>query len=318
MKILIADDDLFSRRSLARILNKFGHDPIEAADGGQALDVMRRDDSPKLAILDWMMPVFDGPEVCQQVRAVPTDNPPYLLILTSRVAKVDIVAGLEAGANDYLTKPFDAGELKARIGVGCRLIGLQNELMCSRQTLEHQARHDPLTSLMNRRAILDRLGEELGRLRRYGGKLAVGMIDIDHFKQLNDRYGHQVGDEVLKAFSRRLEHNSRADDAVGRWGGEEFLVITPLHADSNEGIIYKRLNRALSAEPILSSVGELRVTASIGCAKADGFADMDNLLITADARLYRAKAQGRNRVVWAREEETGLVEGRRPHFSAGT
>lgn len=306
MKILVADDDFTSRRSLVRILTKLGHRPIEAADGGQALDLMRQDDAPQLAIIDWMMPVLKGPEVCRRLRDVSADCSPYLLILTSRDSKADIVAGLEAGANDYITKPFDGRELQARVGVGCRLIGLQNKMLRSRQTLVYQAHHDPLTGLFNRRAILDRLTKELSRVRSVGGELIIGIIDIDHFKQINDRYGHQIGDEVLKNFARKLKENVREDDAIGRWGGEEFLVIIPIHADRDEWVIHDRLSDKLGTSLVSSSIGELNVTASIGCVRVDELADIDTLLNVADKALYRAKALGRNRLVWARNEEISL------------
>ena len=174
------------------------------------------------------MPEMDGPEVVRQIRAMQSNRPPYIIILTTKGEKVDIITGLDAGANDYLTKPFDPGELRARVEVGRRMIEMQDKLIESSEKLAHQATHDPLTGLMNRRAILDRLNEELARTKREGDMLAVGMCDIDHFKQVNDTYGHQTGDDVLCGLTQVLRDDLRAYDSIGRMGGEEFLILAPM------------------------------------------------------------------------------------------
>ena len=163
MRILIADDDLTSRTMLAGALSKAGHDVTTVADGAEAWRALQQPDAPPLVILDWMMPGMDGPEVVRRVRAVPSERPPYIIVLSTKGEKADIIAGLDAGANDYLAKPFDAGELRARIGVGQRMVEMQDALIESRTILAHQATHDTLTGLPNRRAILDKLCEELAR-----------------------------------------------------------------------------------------------------------------------------------------------------------
>ena len=201
MRILIAEDDFTSRTVLAGVLKKEGHE-VRPLNGAEAWQALQQPDAPALVILDWMMPEMDGPEVVRRVRALRNDRPPYILMLTAKGEKADIIAGLDAGANDYLAKPFDPGELRARVEVGRRMVEMQAALIDSRENLAHQATHDPLTGMLNRRAILDRLHEELARAGRNGDLLAVGMCDIDHFKQVNDTYGHQTGDDVpLRAFS---------------------------------------------------------------------------------------------------------------------
>ena len=230
MRILIAEDDFTSRTVLAGVLRKEGHQVEATVNGAEAWQALQQPDAPALVILDWEMPEMDGPEVVRRVRALETDRPPYILMLTSRGEKADIIAGLEAGANDYLAKPFDPGELRARVEVGRRMVEMQAALIASREALAHQATHDPLTGMLNRRAILERLHQELTRAGRHGDRWAVGMCDIDHFKQVNDTYGHQTGDDVLCGLARILNESLRPYDSVGRMGGEEFLVIAPMKA----------------------------------------------------------------------------------------
>lgn len=219
MRILIAEDDFTSRTVLAGVLKKSGHEVVETINGAEAWDALRQPDAPPLVILDWMMPEVDGPEVVRRVRALQTDRPPYVIMLTTKGDKADIIAGLEAGANDYLAKPFDPGELRARVEVGRRMVEMQAALIKSREMLAQEASHDPLTGLLNRRAILDRLREEFARAGRHGDLLALGMCDIDHFKQVNDTYGHQTGDDVLCGLAQILSESIREYDSVGRMGG---------------------------------------------------------------------------------------------------
>ena len=209
MKILIAEDDLTCRIALAGVLKKSGHEVVETINGAEAWQALQRPDAPGLVILDWMMPEMDGPEVVCRVRALQNDRPPYIIMLTTRGEKADIIAGLDAGANDYLAKPFDLGELRARVEVGLRMVEMQDSLIKSRETMAYQATYDSLTGILNRRAILDQLHKELARTERLGGMLAVGMCDIDHFKDVNDTYGHQTGDEVLCGLVQILDNQLR-------------------------------------------------------------------------------------------------------------
>ncbi|MEI7636752.1 MAG: diguanylate cyclase [Syntrophus sp. (in: bacteria)] len=296
MKILIAEDDLTSRTVLTAVLKKQGHEVTATVNGVEAWQALQQPDAPKLAILDWMMPEMDGPEVVRRVRGLQTDRPPYIIMLTAKGEKVDIIAGLDAGANDYLTKPFDPGELRARVEVGRRMVEIQDALSKSREILAHQATHDPMTGLLNRRAILDRLREELARAGRYGELLAVGMCDIDHFKQVNDTYGHQTGDDVLCGLTQILSENRREYDSVGRMGGEEFLMITPIKAGTDCISIFDRLCVRVAESKITTRSGLLSVTVSIGVACSTVESTVDEILEAADAALYRAKNEGRNRV----------------------
>jgi len=250
-----------------------------------------------LVILDWVMPEMDGPEVVRRVRGLGTDRPPYILMLTARGEKADIIAGLEAGANDYLSKPFDIGELRARIEVGRRMVEMQAALIASREELAHHASHDSLTGLLNRRAILDTLQREVSRASRSGGPWAVGMCDIDRFKQINDSYGHLTGDDVLRGFARILRETLRPHDSAGRMGGEEFLVIVPIQAQGDAVFPFSRLCVQIAESKIPTRSGVLSITASIGVASATAGSKADQMLEAADAALYRAKAAGRNRVV---------------------
>ena len=301
MRILIAEDDFTSRIMLAAVLKKNGYEVDTTANGQEAWETMQKPDAPRLAILDWMMPKMDGLEVVRQIRAWPTEQPPYLIMLTTKSEKTDIIAGLDAGANDYLAKPFDAGELRARIEVGRRMVEMQDALLESRGALAYQATHDALTGLLNRRAILDYLHKELVRAGRHGDALAVGMCDIDHFKAINDTYGHQTGDEVLCGLAQILSGSLREYDAVGRMGGEEFLVITPLKAAIDPRSLFDRLRQQVAECRMTTRSGELSVTMSIGVASVTDGNTVDELLGVADAALYRAKVQGRNRVVYTDE-----------------
>jgi two-component system, cell cycle response regulator len=296
MRILIAEDDFTSRTVLAGVLKKSGHEVVETINGAEAWDALRQPDAPPLVILDWMMPEVDGPEVVRRVRALQTDRPPYVIMLTTKGDKADIIAGLEAGANDYLAKPFDPGELRARVEVGRRMVEMQAALIKSREMLAQEASHDPLTGLLNRRAILDRLREEFARAGRHGDLLALGMCDIDHFKQVNDTYGHQTGDDVLCGLAQILSESIREYDSVGRMGGEEFLVIAPMKAGMDWISVFGRLCARVAESKITTRSGVLSVTVSIGLACAAGESTVDEILEAADAALYRAKNEGRNRV----------------------
>jgi two-component system cell cycle response regulator len=299
MKILIAEDDLTSRSILTAVLKKWDFDPVVAEDGAAAWDYLQRPDAPGLVLLDWNMPGLDGLEVCRRLRAVETRNPAYVILLTARGQKGDIVLGLQAGANDYISKPYHSEELQARIGVGRRMLELQSHLLEARDALIHQATHDPLTDILNRRAILDRLAQEISRAGREKACLSVGMFDIDHFKAVNDVHGHQAGDDALIAFTRCIRARLRNYDILGRYGGEEFLVIAPGSVGHNGESLYERLRAGVAETVTPTRAGPLSLTVSIGVAKGTGAGTVDALLAAADAALYQAKAAGRNRVVYA-------------------
>ena len=296
MRILIADDDATSRLVLAGVLKKNGHEVVVTVDGVEAWAALQQPEAPQLAILDWMMPGLAGVEVCRLVRAVPTDEPPYLIILTSRGGKTDIVTGLEAGADDYLAKPFDPGELRARVDVGRRMIELQATLSGARDLITFEANHDPLTGALNRRAFTDVLTREVALERRHGHGLALGICDVDHFKTINDTLGHQAGDEVLRGIVGRIQANLRGHDMLGRFGGDEFVVLTDHHVENAAVVPYERARAAVADKPIHTKAGDVSVTITFGVKIWRADENEDALLAAADAALYQAKQAGGNRV----------------------
>ncbi|MGO8813045.1 MAG: GGDEF domain-containing protein [Terriglobia bacterium] len=298
MKILVAEDDLVTRRILQAYLEKWGYEALVVADGHEAWRLLQRADAPRLAILDWMMPGLDGTSICREVRKLNIQPYIYLILLTARGFKQDVIEGLESGADEYLTKPFDPYELKARLRSGARIVELQDSLIQAREELREQATHDPLTHLLNRRATVDFLLTELSRARREQQPLSVMMADIDHFKLVNDKFGHIPGDEVLCEVARRLRTSARTYDAVGRFGGEEFLIVAP-GCNVAPGLVQaERLREVVSSQPITLRDFSLTVTISVGVSTIlePRREDMEALLCAADEALYRAKAAGRNRV----------------------
>ena len=302
--VLIADDDAISRSMLQSCLQKWGLSVSTAKDGLYAWHELQKPDAPSLLILDWMMPGFSGIELCRKIRARKTSHYPYVLLLTSRDAKEDLVEGLDAGADDYLTKPFNASELRARLAVGRRILTLQNELLRKEEELSFRARHDSLTGLWNRGAIMDFMERELARARRSGSSVGVLLLDIDHFKSVNDTYGHPAGDAVLQQVAQRLSAGTRAYDWVGRYGGEEFIVLLANCNADTLALCAERLREIVAAAPMQASGIDLKVTVSLGaalfsCEPNEGSAEVLQL---ADAALYRAKQNGRNRVEFAWQE----------------
>ncbi len=298
MRVLIAEDDLTSRVLLKKVLEKWGYDVAVTTNGADAWQALQADDAPRIAILDWMMPEMDGIDVCRRVRALDTRQPPYVILLTALGEKDHMMTGFEAGADDYVGKPYDPAELRARIEVGRRLVELNEELIETQMRLEVQAHTDPLTGLPNRRAIVETLEEELQRSSREGTRLAVGMLDIDHFKLVNDECGHAAGDDVLCELARRMESVLRPYDSVGRFGGEEFLIVVPGVSPAELGELLERLRSAASQAPFTADERGLAITVSLGGAVYAG-GSMDALIARADDALYEAKARGRDLVVLA-------------------
>jgi diguanylate cyclase (GGDEF)-like protein len=306
MKLLIAEDDKTSRLILRSVCSKWGYDVVCVEDGQAAWEVMQADDTPQLLIIDWEMPRMNGIELCQLISEKFTKKPPYIILLTSRTETQDIVEGLKAGANDYIAKPFNNDELKVRISVGRRMIELQDTLNDTLKQLTALASIDVLTGLLNRRAIMESLTKEIRRVERNNHILCIGMCDIDHFKSINDTYGHLVGDEVLKEVTRRMQDALRVNDLLGRYGGEEFLVITPVDMVENATIVYERICQKVAATPI--EVYDVSITVTISCGVTSYIADNDGqkletVIARADEALYKAKHEGRNRVVLKLLEE---------------
>jgi diguanylate cyclase (GGDEF)-like protein len=306
MKVLIADDDPVSRRLLQATLSDSGYETVIAVDGAEALRELEQEDSPRLVVLDWIMPHLDGVEVCRAIRKRAREPYLYIILLTVKGQQQEIIEGLEAGADDYLTKPFDVLELKARLRAGWRILGLQERLIASREPLRFEATHDTQTGLLNHEAILETLRKEVLRAGREGTPLGVIMVDLDHFKSLNDRHGHVAGDLVLREVSRRLQLSIRSYDSIGRYGGEEFLVVAPRCKLEKARLLAERLRASIGSEPIQDSAVSISVTASLGVSTALNAKGADQVLRATDEALYTAKIQGRNRVV-AKPSSEGVL-----------
>jgi two-component system, cell cycle response regulator len=296
--VLVAEDDPVSRRILEVRLRQWGYQVTAIDNGFKALEVFETDEAPELLLLDWMMPGIDGVELCRRIRAMNKPVYPYILLLTARDAKQDLVMGLEAGADDYLTKPFNAEELRARLRAGDRILALQRELIYAREQLRFHATHDALTGAWNRKGIVDFLTQELARAHRTREPLGLMMIDLDHFKNVNDTYGHAVGDAVIKEVAARLVRSVRSYDLVGRYGGEEFLVILSNASLADVERRARRLCAVVRESPVRFQSLEVKVTISIGVTNAPPGQDIlqTRLLQAADLALYQAKQRGRNRV----------------------
>ncbi|MBZ5619258.1 MAG: diguanylate cyclase [Acidobacteriia bacterium] len=298
MKILAAEDNPVFQSMLRTMLTKWGYDVVMARDGTQAWQALQSEDTPRLAILDWMMPGMDGVEVCRRVRAAGREPYIYILLLTARTESQDLVEGMDAGADDYLTKPFNAHELRVRLRAGRRILDLQEQLLQAREALREQATHDSLTGLLNRASILETLHNELSRARRESQPVALLIVDLDRFKLVNDTYGHLAGDSVLREAARRMKSAVRRYDAVGRYGGEEFLIVLPGCEGDTAHVQAERIREAVAAGPFVAGTHPVAVTCSIGvsCRTHPSVSETDPLIREADLALYLAKDRGRNRV----------------------
>ena len=299
MQVLVVDDSAVYRKLIGDCLRSWGFGVTLAKSGSEAWKILEHPDSPKLALLDWVLPDIDGIELCQRIRKAGSSGPyVYVILLTSNEGRQNMLDAMQAGADDFLVKPFDDLELKARLLVGKRILELQEELVSAREAMRHAATHDSLTGLMNRGEILGMLERELERARRERVPVGVILGDIDHFKNVNDTLGHLFGDEALREIGRRLQSQLRVYDGVGRYGGEEFLMVLPNCDLTNALLRANEVREVVASTPVLCSGVERSITMSMGVTVSNsiGKNEVEELLNRADAALYKAKDNGRNRI----------------------
>jgi len=296
-EVLVVDDSPVCRKLVEQVVSVEPYSLRFASNGEEAMQLFL-EHSPCIVITDWMMPDFSGLELCQRIRSDNTRPYTYIIVMTSKTEKESVVKGLEAGADDYLTKPFDPGEMLARIGVGRRIIDLNRELAAKSEKLEQAARTDSLTGLPNRRAIEDWAAKQLRGAARHGFPIWVVLGDLDSFKSINDTFGHDGGDIVLKTFAEVLKRNTRASDICGRLGGDEFVLVVT-HVEG-EGIAetVNRFREQFAALSFPLQGKSVSLTASFGVSGTLGkdMHEFGTLLRRADQMLYEAKRGGKNLV----------------------
>jgi len=302
-QILVVDDSAVSRKLVEHALETSDYSLLFAKSGQEALDLFRQH-SPSIVVTDWMMPDLSGLDVCRQIRAHGQREYTYIIVLSSKAEKDHVVKGLAAGADDYLTKPFDPSELLARIGVGCRTVELHREIDAKNQLLEEMAHTDSLTGLPNRRAIEEWAARQLRGAARHGFPMWVVQGDLDSFKNINDSYGHDAGDAVLRRFSEILKGNTRASDICGRMGGDEFLLVITHVASEYILSTINRMREEWAGCEFEFGATKVSITASFGvtgfCGKEPPTFQV--LAQQADKALYAAKRAGGNQVIMATDE----------------
>jgi len=297
MQILIADDDPVSGKILEKNLRKWGYKTILAKNGNKAWQALQKT-GLRLALLDWMMPEVTGLELCQRIRQVTKPNYTYIILLTSKDELQDIIKGLEAGADDYMTKPVNFLELHARLQTGRRILALEDHLLKTQKRLYELSTRDNLTALWNRATILQFLQEELEQGAREKSPTSAIMLDVDLFKIVNDTYGHLAGDAVLRGIAAGLVKNVRLYDKIGRYGGDEIFIVLPNCSLTNVAKIAERLRLACARNKIRVPGGRISVTLSLGCVSSEAMdrPSVDRMIFACDRALYQAKHRGRNRV----------------------
>ena len=295
-RILIAEDNSVSRRLLEATLEKWNYEVVVTTNGRGALEVLQSEDPPKIAVLDWIMPEMNGIDVCREIRDQRKEPYIYIIMLSARGEKEDIIEGMNCGADDYIAKPFNSLELKVRIKAGRRIIELEEQLIYARNQLHIQATHDALTGIWNRTAIMEAMHKEMSRALRTKKPISILMADIDFFKLVNDDHGHLAGDDVLCETVLRIQSALRPYDAVGRYGGEEFLLILPDCNKTDAYEIAERIRTKVSNTEIAIPEGAVTVTLSIGVVVISDPQDAkpEVFIQKADEALYMAKENGRN------------------------
>jgi two-component system cell cycle response regulator len=304
LSILLVEDEPISRLMTSRQLSRAGFEVEVATNGSEALAAFQKRFFPIL-LTDWDMPEMDGLALCKALRAMPLEGYVYTILLTAREGKAHVIEGLAAGADDYLTKPPDDNELRARLNTGRRILKLERSLRAANQQIHLLSITDALTEIFNRRHLMERLPQEIIRSHRYARPLSVVLCDIDYFKRVNDTYGHQAGDEVLKGFAKLMREMTRKSiDWVARYGGEEFVVVLPETPFEAALAFAEKARLAVTAHPFCGLDAPLHLSSSFGVATYDPARSPNNvtaegLISCADQYLYRSKAEGRNRVTGA-------------------
>jgi len=313
-RVLLAEDDEVARLLLERCLQGLGYQVVTAKNGTDAWEILRQDAPPELVILDWMMPGIDGIELCRRVRDGLSDFYHYVLLITGKSHKESAAQALDSGADNFLTKPFDLSELQSKLKVATRILSLQDRLIRAREELRHQATKDGLTGIWNRVAFLDLFQQELSRAARSKATTGLLLIDLDHFKQVNDTQGHLAGDLVLKEVACRLKNALRSYDFVGRFGGDEFLIALP---DVNRNHLCKIAERIrLSVANVAVHCGNTKIefSLSVGAiAVMPGELSSLDAIAVADAALYHAKNSGRNRTVYCQRPSQAVLPSEDAH-----
>ena len=317
MQVLLVEDSAVYRKLIGGHLQSWGFEAILAETGAKAAEILDQLTAPKLVLLDWVLPDIEGIELCRRVRAKTSSGGyVYMILLTGKEGRQNMLEALAAGADDYLGKPFDEAELKARLLAGKRILQLQDELVAARESMREAATRDSLTGLFNRAEIFSMLERELERSRRERKPLSVVLADIDHFKKVNDSHGHLFGDETLREIAIRLQSKLRPYDGVGRYGGEEFLLVLPACDYSGAAERANELRQAIASVPVISGGVEKSITMSMGIAVSEciGIKEVEALVSRADSALYMAKRRGRNRV----EYVPSASQKKDPHAKGGT
>jgi two-component system, cell cycle response regulator len=315
VQVLVAEDSAVYRHLLSSYLQEWGLPFLIAKDGSEAWRFLQRPDCPKLVLLDWVLPDIDGVELCRRIRLADAEKSySYVILLTGKEGKADLLEAMQAGADDYLVKPFDQLELRARLLVGKRIVELHEQLVSAKESLRYSATHDSLTGILNRGEVFDSLLRELERARRSRKPVSIVLADVDHFKDVNDTLGHPFGDEALKEIARRFRSKLRMYDSLGRYGGEEFLIILP-DCDLRSALVRAdELRACIGSEPIVFGRASRSITVSMGVALSADQAtnDIAALLNRADRGLYLAKQDGRDRVAHVddtpTEPDTHVIE----------
>jgi len=300
VKILIVDDSEMTRMILQGRLSQWGYEIISARDGYEAWNILQKKGRPRIILLDWMMPNMNGIELCEKIRKQIKEPYIYIILLTAKKGKQDLIEAMDAGADDFISKPFDPHILKVRLRAGKRIIELQNELIDAREKLRIQATHDSLTQLFNRSELMNMMAREISRARRDKSSIGIVMIDIDFFKSINDTYGHLVGDEVLIELAEQMRQCTRRYDTIGRYGGEEFIIVLPQCAEPEVHCVAERLRQTVCHQPYETREGPVKVSISLGATwikPSEQDCNEVDLIAVADQALYTAKHQGRNQTI---------------------